>query len=234
MILLFITITSVNATTLYRPHVTVSSKTIKKNSFAYKLAPGASITHHLLINSLSYGLFERVEIGTIPIFYPDNIHRYNYNIKYNFYRSKKVSSSIGFSRLIFDLSKEKSSIANPPTEFAINYISFSINFDIGDSDYYSAFTFNRASSYANNSAFSQTYEVNDEWALDLGKKINEDYSITIGIGEHKTGVTEPTNSFGFGSTITITKKYRYLSNIGLGIQYLTDDKSALYLFSAQF
>ncbi len=229
--LLFLSVKSF-ATSIYHPHVTIAAKTVNKGSFSYQLAPGASVTHNVFINSLSYGVFESLEIGTIPIFYFDKIHRYNYNFKYNFYKSNNLSLSVGFSSISFDLSKEYSIVDNPPTDYKINFISFSMNYDIPKTTYYTGFTFNRVSSYANKSAFLNTYEVNDEWAIDIGKKINNKYSLTLGVGEHKIGITRPKNSFGVGASLILTKKFSYFSNLAIGIQYLTDEKSALYLFSA--
>ena len=221
---------------VYYPHITINSTTLKPGQVSFQTTPGGSITSTFLINSLSVGVLQRLEIGTIPIFYLNNQHKYNFNLKWNYYKSKTFRASLGYTRILFDLSKgDFQGFQNPPTEYTLTYFSFSFNYLFEMINLQIGFTFNRAASYANNSAFIYTYKAGDEWAFDIGTEVSENYRLSFGVGEHQTEIIPTENNlFGIGATVTRQKLNNYLSNLGLGLHYIVEDKSFLYLLSANF
>lgn len=236
-ILLIITNNSTFAN--FTPHMISKATTLPQYKLALETTPGGRVGSNFLISSLSIGVLDRVQIGTIPIFYIINgeNHKYNFNIKYNFFKSSNTSLAIGYTRIKFKLdSKQFSSFQNPPTSYYINLTNLALNYLIPNSSYGLGFEYVIGTSYANNSALVSSYEASDTWGLDIMKKINSKITISLGIGDSQTEIapTDDSKSFGYGLSTLYIDQFHYFSNPSIGIHYFSDANKFLGLFTADF
>lgn len=81
----------------FTPHLTIDSRTRPIGKVSLQRAPGANINTGMLLSSFVVAVAPRIELGTMPVFYTDDIHRYNINVKWNFWRDDLIDWAFGYS-----------------------------------------------------------------------------------------------------------------------------------------
>lgn len=91
---------------MFNPIATVNANTTGKGKFSLARAPLGNLNTTFLASSLNYGLFERFEIGTAPIFYSSSEHKSNYNFKVLVYDGDITKWSFSGGELVFNIEIE--------------------------------------------------------------------------------------------------------------------------------
>jgi hypothetical protein len=215
---------------IYHPHVTVKAKTLTPKTFALESTPGGSINNSFIISSLSLGLTDRLQVGSVPTMYLAKNAQYNFNFKYHLYRSEQFNSSIGLSRFKFTLENYQEQI-----DFFINFISLSFNYTPSELAYSLGFTFNQATAYAR--GYWQSYQANSEWMVDLIlNDLFNDYYLSFGVGRHQIDFApnRDNSTQALGASLTSKAKLYRIKNARLGMHYLMHAGGALLLASGEF
>ena len=214
----------------YFPHISVNARTLTPGKISLQNSPGLGATTNILLSSLSVGIYPRVEIGSIPLFYFVDNHRLNYNVKVNIYDSNIFRSSLGVSRIEFRF--EDSELLDK-YKYILNYYSWAANYIFPNSVYSLGLTLNYASSHLTSTYFTETFDNNYEWSFDVIKKLNDTTIVSAGIGEHQDEITYKSTAKNFGSGISLTKirPKKMFSSPRIGAHYLNKSKDFMYLIT---
>lgn len=219
------------------PHMVSNATSLKSGKVAFQTTAGGSIASDVFISSLSLGIFKRFQIGTIPVFYFADEHKYNFNFKYNYFQSDSFRASLGFTHMKFNIGQmTESGFTNPPTSYSINLISLAFNYILPSSTYSFGFEYIRGTSHANNQALIYSYEASDTWSADVIKKLTETMILSIGVGESQTEIAprDESKSFGLGGSVTMLRPGKFFSSPKLGLHYLTESEKFLILATSSF
>jgi hypothetical protein len=211
----------------FHSHLVSDPETLKPGKLALENAPGASMSSSVIVSSLGIGLWNRFQLGTIPIFYTLKDHKYNYNIKYQFVRGEAFNVSLGYSRIQFQFPDNY--------DYQLNFISLSASL-LKLSEYFKVgLTYNRASGYSKKSLI-YTYKTEDEWAIDIEEKGWDKIVPTFSLNKtyQKGSSLLGTTYLGSGVSVAYAYEWWKLKTPSLGINYLIDPKEFQFLFKVDF
>ncbi|MBD65921.1 MAG: hypothetical protein CME62_11985 [Halobacteriovoraceae bacterium] len=77
ILLLFLCENSLAKNQKFNPLATINSHTLEKYKFAFTRTPMGNINSNFVSSALNFGVFSRLELGTVPLFYtsPDHISK---------------------------------------------------------------------------------------------------------------------------------------------------------------
>lgn len=75
---------------VFNPIASINARSIQKGTLSLSKSPLNNLNSVFIANTLNYGLFSRMEIGTAPLYYLTPEHKYNYMAKINFWRGDWV------------------------------------------------------------------------------------------------------------------------------------------------
>lgn len=162
--------------TIFNPVTTIDSRSIAKYSFSFSRSPLQNLNSTFLATSLNFGLFERLEIGTVPIFYLTKDHRHNYIFKYNFYRCPNIDWSLSYGE-----SSYKVDLGTKKANLQLMALQLALNLHLPDQQWAIGGSVNQSCGYIdskNTLTFATSYRCAAEVGLDLQYKIAEDKRYT--------------------------------------------------------
>jgi hypothetical protein len=85
-------------TLLFNPVVGVTPRTVPKWKVTFQRSALNNLNTTFLANTISIGVHDRVDFGSAPVWYVTDTHRFNYSLKYNFWRSEKVDAALALAQ----------------------------------------------------------------------------------------------------------------------------------------
>ena len=226
----------------FTPHITAEAVTRPKGKFAVQRAVGANLNTHMLFSSTTYAILNRVEIGTTLMHYFIENHRYNFNIKYNFYRGKEFFWSFGYSLTNYKVDTIGDGSGPPIDEdieleymalqLLFNYIpinsrfKFSVNFNILDATLHNW----------DGDDGELLLGLTSELGVDISYSFDEPYDLTFGFGWlREAGMSAlEERAFGFGASVRWYRPEKLFSSPTIGVHYTPQNGQIEPLFSTTF
>jgi hypothetical protein len=222
---------------VFNPIATINTNTIQKGKFSLTRAPLGNLNTTFLASSLNYGLFERFEIGTAPIFYSASEHKSNYNIKALIYDGDMTKWSLSAGSLIFKTEIElEGEVERPDMEMSV--VQLAVNIHIPDSRYkigLSAGTSCGQIDSKNVYVKVYSFRCEDETGFDLQYEVKDDMWVTLGQGRYREAGITPYESIvnGYGAAFTLFRKDKFISRPSLGY-YLSENGENMLLMTTTF
>lgn len=222
---------------VFNPITSIATQTIPKYSFALVRSPIGNLNSNFLTSSLNFSPLERVEIGVVPMFYLISEHKYNYNIKYNFYRGDIFNWAITVGSLVFKTEVTIIDETERP-DLKMSTVQLATNIKIPNSRYTVGSSITRSCGIIDSSntlVKSYSYNCANEVGLDLQIEIYKNKWITIGQGRNREAGFSPYEEVenGYGLAYTWVRKGKFLSRPTLGY-YLSENGNNLFLFNTTF
>lgn len=234
---------------IFYSHLATSASTLPGNRFAYEPFPGARFDG-LLMNSLSYGLWNGMQIGTVPLFYlteeksgdPGTAsHTSNYNFKWNFLSYENWEIALAYSTIRFN-TYFVTPITLPNgtfTEENIYYYWSSFIVSYFFKEWPIAISLNTSSVGlgSDNEELEKVLEKEitaSENILDVNYIHNDHWAFTVSYGKIKESAFELHKAYpGYGGTVTWTRNKKWFNQISLGIHHFNviDSNKLLFSFS---
>jgi hypothetical protein len=226
----------------FHPHITSKASTLKQYKVAFGTLPGLSGYSSISYNSLSFGLIDRLQLGTSPLVYLIDEHHYNFNLKWNFYRGQKINWALSYSTFQFKKDQgvtvyKKDGSPTIIDRYSFNALGIIINafpeadrFRVGFS--FSIFDYKTGDEALNKELENVKRPM--EMMLDFDAHLIKNLRLTFGIGRTRSGPFDAFKSklpFGFGTTFTWLKKQGILQPIAIGAHYIPTTKDITPLLS---
>lgn len=222
---------------MFNPIATVNTTTLEKGKFSLARAPLGNLNTTFLASSLNFGLFERFEIGTAPIFYLASGHKGNYNLKALVYDGDITKWSFSAGSLIFETEIENDGeIEKPDVEMSI--VQLAVNINIPDSRFklgLSAGTSCGRIDSKNIRVKIYSFRCEDESGFDLQYEHKDDLWITLGQGRYREAGITPFESVvnGYGAAVTLFRKAKFISRPSIGY-YVSENGENMFLMTTTF
>lgn len=217
----------------FNPVTTIDSRTIAQNTFALSKGSMQNINSSFMMASLNYGLFQRLEIGTSPIFYFSPEHRYNYLLKTNFYRGSYFDWSLVFGENVYrvDLPNEKANLRMTAFQLAFNY-------HVPDEPWALGASLSKSCGYIdskNRLTFVYSYKCVTESGLDFQYEFMPNKWLTAGYGKMRDNGFSPYEELtkGYGLAFSQFFAGKLLSRPSLGV-YHQNNGNTIYLVTTTF
>lgn len=222
------------------PHVTGDAITRDQWGFGLQRIIGSNINTNPILSAVSLTIIDRLELSTIPAYYFVKEHRHNFALRYNFWRGREFSWTVGAFTAQFDFtadSVDQSVFVEPPileitaTQLLMNYrpnwtkLSFGISFGGVD-------TRVRGETNAGQ-VFS--FDVQHELLFDLSYPVTDEWIVTIGLGRQRVeGITAFEDvEFGYGATVGWHRPGRFLSLPAIGVHHTPETDDVQFIFTAK-
>ncbi|RYZ70979.1 MAG: hypothetical protein EOP05_12565 [Proteobacteria bacterium] len=223
----------------FTPHLTLDSRTRDAGKVSFQRAPGANINTGFFLSSFTVAVTNRVEVGTMPIFYTQGVHRYNYNVKVNVWRSSLIDWALGYSQFSSKLAQDPESTydySKLKLENTAAQISFNLHPEftrfILSCSYIGALT-----QITGNDMFKRySSRAIQDLTFDLSYPVARRIDVTVGGGSvREIGFSAyEERRFGFGASTGIYFPKQFISKVALGSHYTPETRSFQTLFGLQF
>lgn len=224
---------------LFNPVATSNSRTLGQWKVAFQRNPGANLNANILVNSLSLGVSERIEVGVVPIFYGMEAHKSNYNVKYNFWRGEDADWALNLSETRFETEIKDSNGNIEKPDLILTTVGISTNFH---PDYMDSIVSAFASSSCgridskDGMVFIYSLKCTSEYGFDWQIPVKDRQWVTLGWGQlRQTGFSayESLQS-GFGTAYSMRFPGALISRPSLGVYYTPDGGNMAALVSTTF
>ncbi len=231
----------------FHSHLSQNARTLGPGKWSYQPYPASSSANSFFANSISVGIGQRFEIGTVPVYWmsnsPDRLTQ-NANFKYNFYRSEQHGFSLAYSVLYFKY------------KFLLSY---GIPSEIHTEDKMQDFGFLYTYHYSPDVSLSFNYfihhfsakfdpgigvtdEVNEnlqpDIMIDVETRLSPRFFITAGVAlaplDGSNTLISVTNYWGAGATITWVRPAKFFSAPSLGAHYVPENQKTRIMLSSSF
>ena len=222
---------------VFNPIATVNTTPLEKGKFSLTRAPLGNLNTTFLASSLNFGLFERFEIGTAPIFYSASEHKSNYNFKALLYDGDITKWSFSAGSLIFETEIEnEGEVENPDIEMSI--VQLAVNIHIPDSKFKIGLSAGRSCGQIDSKNIYvkiYSFRCEDETGFDLQYQYKDDLWFTLGQGRYREAGITPYESIvnGYGAAVTLFRKAQFISRPSLGY-YLSENGENMLLMTTTF
>jgi len=222
---------------MFNPIATMNANTLQKGKFSFARAPLGNLNTTFLASSLNYGVFDRFEIGTAPIFYSSSAHKSNYNFKALIYDGDITKWSFSAGNLVFETEIDNNGeIEKPDIEMSI--VQLAVNIHIPDSRFKVGLSAGRSCGQIDSkNVYVKIYSLRceDETGFDLQYQYRDDLWITVGQGRYREAGITPYESVvdGHGAAVTLYRKGKFISRPSLGY-YLSGNGENMLLMTTTF
>ncbi len=222
----------------FTPHISAEAQTRPKGKFAFQRAVGANLNTSLFLSAFTYAVSNRVELGTVLLYYTEDLHRFNMNLKYNFWKGEEFFWSFGFSFFQSDLDKKDLEPALQALDIGVGINAFQLllNYLPLNSNY----------KFGLNYSFIDTTLIGlqdedlsiaseSEFGVDISYAFNKrPMDITFGTGWlRQSGISSLEKvEFGFGSSVRWYRPKKFLSSPTGGLHYSPKSGSVEFLLSS--
>lgn len=222
-------------------HLTTQARTAGPGQVLFESFPGSNSNTSFLTNSLSYGIINRLQIGTAPIFYAIEEHKYNLNFKTNLVKKRYFQLGAGLSSFRFRLKngevQEIDGNIIKDIYVDLNFVFLALNYRDPGSRWSYGYNFSHGEARSNSSIINRgldmEFKKRSEWALDVGYRISDIWHATFGVGEQREDLFEIKSSrnVGLGTSMTYLQNTKWLPKITYGINFVPDNSKTTLLIS---
>jgi hypothetical protein len=203
-------------------------------------SPGTNLNSNLLLSSLSIVIFDRVALGTIPIFYFADNHRFNLTLKYSFWQGQEWSWALASQYALY---RARGSLTDPPYDpYYIEINAYSLQLVLNYLPRGSRWAFGYSINYIFTDAAIASNTVSDsehkhiaEPGADVSYAWNSSVDSTVGIGWLRDkGITAyESTAFGFGTSLRWKRPGSFFSAPQIGVHYTPKTDNVLYLLNTK-
>lgn len=210
----------------FTPHLTIDSRTRPVGKVSLQRAPGANINTGMLMSSLTVGVIPRIELGTMPLFYTSKEHRYNYNLKWNFWRGDFIDWSFGYSIFNSRLapSEDSESLQDEKLRFENSAAQISFNLHPKWTRFSLSASYTGALTRVTGDSLVQLYTTRQisDFACDISYPVARRLDLTVGGGTlRELGFSAyEERKFGFGTSTGIYFPRGFVSKLSVGGHYV--------------
>lgn len=219
----------------FQSHRAGNPTTVGHLRFNFEPAPGnfsREMDDSLFLNTLSIGIGERFEVGTVPLLNLIGQTR-NLTMKYNFYRTEDVSLAVGYSlmRSVFE-----------DNESHIHGLTISGSLALHE-DLYIGTSLTSQAYWSSNKIVAQylaDMPLDVSKFLDLSHYITNEVSFAVGVSHSKNVVFSESSQvfyqYGAGATIYYqdNKERFFFSKVGLGLHKYVRTGRSFYIVHLAF
>lgn len=229
-------------------HLSTPAHTVPGGNIKYEPFPGARFDG-VLMNSLSFGLWDGLQIGFIPTYYMLDAdkdptqdyfkHSSNLQIKWTLFSFKNLDIALAWSSLSFQ------GHYNPPlalpggnisdVDLNIFWTTLILNYYFEQFPMALGINLTSVGLSSNNKEFDkelQELNTNSEYLIDLTYRLNSTWSVAAGFGKIKETAFELQKAYyGYGASITYTRNKRWFNQITIGAHHFNDINRDKFLFS---
>lgn len=222
---------------IFNPVASINTSTLEKGKFSLARAPLGNLNTTFLASSLNFGLFERFEIGTAPLFYSSKEHKQNYNFKVLMYDGDIAKWSFSAGSLIFETELENDG-DREDAEIKMSIVQLAVNIHIPNSRYKVGLSAGRSCGVIDSkNALVRVYSFRceDETGFDLQYRYQDNLWITLGQGRYRESGLTPYESVvnGYGAAVTLFRKDQFISRPSLGY-YVSENGENMVLMTTTF
>lgn len=223
---------------IFNPIATINSFTIGHGKFSLGRAPLGNINTTFLASSLNFGLFERLEVGTAPLFYSAPEHDQNYNFKLNFYKGDIFNWSVSVGTLNFKAQVTTTDGKQEEAILEMSTVVLATNIHLPDSRYVLGLSAGNSCGKIRSSdifIFISSFRCVDETGIDLQYEYKKNIWFTFGQGRYReAGLTPYENVVGgYGAAVTMFRKGSFFSRPSVGA-YVSENGQNMLLLTTTF
>ena len=223
----------------FTPHLTIDSRTRPIGKVSLQRAPGANINTGMLLSSFVVAVAPRIELGTMPVFYTDDIHRYNINVKWNFWRDDLIDWAFGYSLFDSRLTRDESDIEqgrNLSLKNSASQISFNFHPQWTRFSLSAAYTVALTKITGDEALAPYATRQVSDFACDLSYPVGRRVDLTVGGGTiRELGFTAyEDRKFGFGPSTGIYFPQGFVSKLTIGGHYIPSTGKTQALLGIKF
>ncbi len=225
---------------VFNPVVSTSARTLPQWQFGYQRAGGANVNSHMLTNALSMGIFPRLEIGTVPMFYATASGSRNYTVKGNFYRGDNFDWAASFTETRFrsEVKQEGKVVERPDLVLRSTQLGFNYRPDWNENVTMSPFMTQVCGHIdsTNGLVFVYSLKCEAEYGLDIQYQIKDREWITFAYGHLREAGMSPYEQMntGVGVAWSQLRPKEMFSRPSVGVYYTPDTQDTLFLLSTTF
>lgn len=225
---------------IFNPVVSTSARTLAQWQFGFQRTSGANINSHMLANALSVGVHERVELGTVPIFYATVPGSRNYTAKLNFYRGDKFDWAAAFTENRFksEVRQDGKVMETPDLVLRSFYVGFNYRPVELEDVTLSPFLNNVCGHIDSKNTLTFVYSLKceAEWGLDMQYQIKDREWLTFAWGHLREAGISPYEDMntGVGVAWSQFRPKEMFSRPSVGVYYTPDTGNTLFLLSTTF
>lgn len=223
---------------IFNPVVSTVARTLPQWRMGFQRTSGANINADLLANALSIGVFPRMEVGTVPLFYRES-GSFNYAFKVNFYKGEEVdwASSYTETRFKSEIDQDGKVIQGPDT--VLNSVQVGMNYHPVGSDFTISPFGNNVCGHSDSTdgeIYTESLKCKWEWGTDVQWQFKDREWITIAYGFLRDAGLSPysTMNSGLGVAWSQFRPKELISRPSVGIYYSPQTNNTLYLVSTTF
>jgi hypothetical protein len=222
-------------------HITTQARTLRPGKFAFETFPGGNVYTSFLANSLSVGVFNRLQVGTAPAFYAGEDHVHNFNFKTNYIRRRYFQLGYGFSQFRFRLKNsevtELDGLIKKNINIDLNFIFVTTNYRNPGSRWSYGYNFSYGVANSNSAvidnALQTEFKRRTEWAADLSYKLSDIWLTTFGMGEQREDIFEIKSErlMGYGLSFTYLQPTVWFPRLTYGVHFAPAKGKSTFLLS---
>lgn len=225
---------------IFNPVVSTTARTLPQWQVGFQRTSGANINANLLANSLSVGIFPRLEVGVVPMFYTTAPGSSNFTGKLNFYKSEEIDGAISATQTRFrsEVKNDVGVIVERP-DLVLNTAQIGFNYHPEGSDFTISPFLNRVTGYTDSTdglTFVRSMEAKTEWGVDVQWRMKDREWLTFAYGWLRDAGLSPYEQMHSGAGVAWSqfRPNEMISRPSIGIYYSPGTQETQYLISTTF
>ena len=224
---------------IFNPVVSTTARTLPQWQVGFQRSSGANINSNMLANSLSVGVFPRLEFGVVPLFYATASGSSNFTGKLNFYKSDEIDGALSFTETRFRSSVKTDAGPTEHPDLVLHSAQLGFNFHPEGSDFTISPFINRVTGYmdsANVYTYVDSLETKTEWGTDIQWQFKDREWITVAYGFLRDAGLSPYENMntGMGVAWSQFRPKEMFSRPSVGVYYSPNTGNIQYLVSTTF
>lgn len=224
---------------IFNPVVSTTARTLPQWQVGFQRTSGANINSNMLANSLSVGVFPRLELGVVPSFYATAPGSSNFASKLNFFKSDEIDGALSFTEIRFRSEIKKSGVVIERPDLVLHSAQVGLNYHPDGWDYTFSPFLNQVTGYmdsSNTTAFVDSLETKVEWGLDVQWQMKDREWLTFAYGFLRDAGLSPYQRMnsGMGVAWSQFRPKEMFSRPSIGVYYSPNTGDVQYLVSTTF
>jgi hypothetical protein len=224
---------------IFNPVVSTTARTLPQWQVGFQRTSGANINSNLLANSLSVGVFPRLELGVVPMFYATASGSSNFTSKLNFYKSDEVDGAIAFTETRFRSEVKTEGKVTERPDLVLHSAQIGLNYHPDGYDFTISPFLNQVTGYVdstNTLTYVYSMETKTEWGMDVQWQMKDRQWLTFAYGFLRDAGLSPYENMnsGMGVAWSQFRPKEMFSRPSVGVYYSPNTGNVQYLISTTF
>lgn len=225
---------------IFNPVVSTTARTLPQWQVGFQRTSGANINANMLANSLSVGVFPRLEVGVVPMFYATAPGSSNFTSKLNFYKSEEIDGALSATQTRFrsEIKDDSGQITERP-DLVLNTAQIGMNYHPDGFDFTISPFLNRVTGFVdstNGLTFVRSMEAKTEWGVDIQWQTKDREWLTLAYGHLRDAGLSPYEEMHSGAGVAWSqfRPNEMFSRPSLGVYYSPGTGNTQFLVSTTF